>query len=52
LLIQKGAIAVDFNGMPIDDYIPAELSLLTSVSQEPLVKSEKDSAVKQKTLFD
>lgn len=52
LLIQKGAIAVDFNGIPIENYKPAESPLMTTISQKPLVKSEKDSAIKQKTLFD
>jgi predicted Rossmann fold nucleotide-binding protein DprA/Smf involved in DNA uptake len=37
LLIQKGAIAVDFNGIPIKDYKPVESNLLTSISKEPSV---------------
>ncbi|MFZ4414391.1 MAG: DNA-processing protein DprA [Bacteroidales bacterium] len=40
LLIQKGAIAVDFNGMPIKDYKPDESTLLTSISKEPSVNYE------------
>lgn len=40
LLIQKGAIAVDFNGIPLKDYTPIESSLLTSISKEPSVNYE------------
>ncbi len=40
LLIQKGAIAVDFNGTPLKDYKPMESTLLTSVSEEPSVNYE------------
>ena len=40
LLIQKGAIAVDFNGIPIKDYKPIESSLITSISKEPSVNYE------------
>lgn len=40
LLIQKGAIAVDFNGIPIKVYKPIESALLTSISKEPSVNYE------------
>ena len=40
LLIQKGAIAVDFNGIPIRDYKPSEPALITSISKESLVNYE------------
>ena len=40
LLIQKGAIAVDFNGIPIKDYKPIESAQLTSISKEPSVNYE------------
>ena len=40
LLIQKGAIAVDFDGIPLKDYKPMESTLLTSVSKEPSVNYE------------
>lgn len=51
-LIQKGAIAVDLNGRPLESYTPAESALLTSVSQDPLVRYKKDSVPIQKSLFD
>lgn len=40
LLITKGAIAVDFNGIPIKDYKPVESTVLASVSKEPSVNYE------------
>jgi predicted Rossmann fold nucleotide-binding protein DprA/Smf involved in DNA uptake len=40
LLIQKGAIAVDFNGIPIKDYKPIESALTTSTFKEPSVNYE------------
>lgn len=40
LLIEKGAVAVDFNGIPIKDYKPIESDLLISVFKEPLVNYE------------
>ena len=40
LLIQKGAIAVDFNGIPITGYIPIKSTLTTTVSKEPLADYE------------
>ena len=40
LLIQKGAIAVDFNGIPIQDYKPIESALITSIFKEPSVNYE------------
>jgi len=42
LLIKKGAIAVDFNGMPIKDYKPIEETLITSISKEPSVNYENN----------
>lgn len=40
LLIQKGAIAVDFNGMQIKAYKPIELELTTSTFEEPSINYE------------
>jgi DNA processing protein len=40
LLIQKGAIAVDFDGIPINGYKPIESALVTSTLKEPTVNYE------------
>jgi len=40
LLIQKGAIAVDFNGIQIKAYKPIELELTTSTFEEPSINYE------------
>lgn len=40
MLIQKGAIAVDFNGKPIMDYQQIEPQMLTFISNEPSVNYE------------
>ncbi len=40
LLIQKGAIAVDFNGNPIQSYQPVGTQLTISIATEPEIDSE------------
>ncbi len=40
LLIQKGAIPVDFNGNPIQDYMPEEIHKTSSVANEPEIDYE------------
>jgi predicted Rossmann fold nucleotide-binding protein DprA/Smf involved in DNA uptake len=48
LLIQKGAIAVDFNGCTIQGYQPIETYKTMSMANEPL----ENFGLKQKSLFD
>jgi predicted Rossmann fold nucleotide-binding protein DprA/Smf involved in DNA uptake len=40
LLIQKGAVAVDFNGMPIKELVPDEKQMIISLVQEPEINYE------------
>jgi len=37
LLIQKGAVAVDFDGTPVQGYLPVEMSKTVSFADEPVI---------------